>query len=145
MKKSKNTFVCSEKCLNFPLPFFYCNDIDFFSAIFGEGLYPCSKCKRDCLDHMACIRCSVCNTWCHHVCSGLTNDQFRSNYYFFCNSKCENFNVTFLPFSKCKDSELFGNEIFVKPNLDKIAAPISKGRFVQPEMNTDNFMKQDHF
>ena len=97
MTKSKNLLVCSNKCYSSQIPFFYSDDIDFFSAIFGEGLYPCIRCKWDCLENMACIRCSVFNVWCHHICNDLTDKQFLSNYYFYCGSKCENFNITFLP------------------------------------------------
>ena len=57
--KSKNKFIC-RKCSSAELPFYNCDEIDFDSALNGEGLYPCLKCKRDCTDNVACIRCSVC-------------------------------------------------------------------------------------
>ena len=78
--KKENNFIC-EKCYNAQLPFSTGDDIDLFSALFGEGLYPCLKCKRDCVDQMACISCSVCQRWVHHVCTDLSDEEFINNYY----------------------------------------------------------------
>ena len=52
--ESKEFFVCSNRCYNKPIALSSCDDIDFYSAIYGEGLYPCVRCKRDCLKYSAC-------------------------------------------------------------------------------------------
>ena len=83
-----NIFICSNKCHSTILPLSQCNDIDFFSALFGENEFPCGKCKRDCLKQTACIQCSICGTWDHFECSGLTTREFLHDVYYFCSSKC---------------------------------------------------------
>ena len=88
--RKSDSFICSPHCYHSDLPFFEKDDIDFYSAIFGEGLYPCKKCKRDCLDNMDCINCSACATWHHFSCTKLSKSQFKNDTYFFCNKKCEN-------------------------------------------------------
>ena len=147
MTKSKHSFVCSNKCYSSQLPFFDSDDIDFFSAIFSEGLYPCIRCKRDCLENMACIRCSVCNVWCHHICSDLTDKQFVSNNYFYCGSKCENFNITFLPFNGFSHSVLMDSDILIRPKLMISASNKNKakGPEIQLKKSADNFIKPDQF
>ena len=86
--KQSNTYICA-LCLNSKLPLFGGDDIDFMTALFGEGLYPCKKCKRDCLENMNCIQCSACSAWHHKSCTKLTDDEFRNNVYFFCNKRCQ--------------------------------------------------------
>ena len=44
------SYICYE-CHGSILPFAYLDDIEFFSAIFGEGEFPCGKCHKDCLDN----------------------------------------------------------------------------------------------
>ena len=88
--KKSDTFICSANCYSADLPFFGRDNIDFMSAIFGEGLYLCKKCKNDCLDNMDCIRCSACHVWLHFSCTKLTEHEFRNKTYFFCSKKCEN-------------------------------------------------------
>ena len=88
--KSRDVFICSADCINIQLPFYDKDDIDFLGALFGEGLYPCKKCKRDCLDNMNCISCSACGVWLHASCTKLTEEEFKNNVYFFCCKKCEN-------------------------------------------------------
>ena len=88
--KGTNTFICSANCLNAELPFHGKDNIDFMSAIFGKGLYPCKKCKNDCLENLDCISCSACNVWVHFSCTKLTEHEFRNKTYFFCCKKCEN-------------------------------------------------------
>ena len=80
--KSLN-YICSRSCYNSQLPFHHVDEVDFFSALYGEGKFPSAQCKRDCTDYMACISCSVCNKWHHHICTNLTNKEFLSIYYFF--------------------------------------------------------------
>ena len=113
----RSSYICSEKCYGSVSAFHNSDDIDLFSGIFGEGLYPCVKCKRDCVDQMACIQCSVCDVWCHHICSSLSNDEFLHRKYFFCGSKCENVNIKFLPFHDFRDDELLKHSIFEKCKL----------------------------
>ena len=113
----RRSYICSEKCHISVLPYHNSDDVDFYSGIFGEGLYPCAKCKRDCVDQMACIQCSVCDAWCHHICSNLSNDEFLHKKYFYCGYRCENININFLPFNTFGDTELFKHEIFVKSKL----------------------------
>ena len=145
LKNTKNMFIC-KSCCNAQLPFYNGDDIDFFSGIYGEGLYPCFKCKRDCLDNMACISCSVCQVWCHHVCSNLTAKEFISNVYFFCSPECENFNITFLPFNAVNNTELIADGILLQPKLKNISMKKSKRLSkVTQKMLFDKFITQDHF
>ena len=88
-KKESNTFICSSNCLNSGLPFHGGDDIDFFSALLGDGTYPCKKCHRDCLDMMNCISCSACGLWLHASCTKLSKDKFETIAFFFCSKKCE--------------------------------------------------------
>ena len=88
-EKIAKSLICSSKCISSFLPFYFGDDIDFFSALFGEGKYPCKKCKRDCLDNMNCISCSACHTWHHLECTKLTKDEFETKTFFFCNKRCE--------------------------------------------------------
>ena len=88
--KLAQTFICSTDCFNYELPFYDNDTIDFMSAVSGEGLYPCKKCQRDCLENMNCISCSACNVWIHLSCTKLSVDQFSNSTYIFCSRKCEN-------------------------------------------------------
>ena len=118
LKSNNNqSYICSSKCYNSVLPFYCSDDIDFNSAIFGDGLYPCVKCKRDCVETMACIQCSICEVWCHHVCSTLSNEEFVNTKFFFCGSQCENMNISFLPFYECTSAVLHKEGIFLEPKL----------------------------
>ena len=85
-----NSLICSIRCFNSQLPFYFGDNIDFLSALFGEGEYPCKKCKRDCLDNMDCISCSACGSWHHFDCTKLSEHEFKTKTYFFCNKRCEN-------------------------------------------------------
>ena len=78
------SYICSDKCYLSLLPFAFSNDINFFSAIFGEGEFPCSKCHKDCLEYSPCIECSICGLWTHYECSKLNAYEFNTNPYFFC-------------------------------------------------------------
>ena len=76
--QNMETFVCSRKCVSSLLVHSSADDIDFFSALYGEGEYPCGKCKRDCLDQTPCISCSICDRWFHFECSNLSAKDFNS-------------------------------------------------------------------
>ena len=82
--ENNHTFICDRKCWNNALPFSRSDNIDFFSALYGENEFPCSKCRRDCLKHTACIQCSICDIWDHFECSGLTEKEFLCDVYYFC-------------------------------------------------------------
>ena len=135
-------YICSNECYNSVLPFYCSDDIDFFSAIFGEGLYPCTRCKRDCVEMMACIQCSVCEVRCHHVCSNLTNEEFNHKIIFFCSSQCKNVNVAFLPFFEFSDSNLYKEGIFQSP---RTKTEKTKKNFGSKKSPLQNFIKLDHF
>ena len=89
------------------LPFFMADDVDFMSYLFGDGKYPCAKCKRDCVDNIACIQCSICNDWYHYVCASLSEKEFYY-YYYFCSRPCEMF---LFPFNSCSTDQLIKDEI----------------------------------
>ena len=70
-------YICSRDCLSATLPFFDSNEIEFLDTItHHDNLYPCKKCKLECLDKnlMNCIECEVCNRWCHESCADLKYD-----------------------------------------------------------------------
>ena len=76
--KTSNSYACNE-CLVTNLPFYGCENVD---------LYPCGKCKRE-VDTNS-INCSTCGTWYHYACTNMSEDEFKSVHYVFCNKKCEN-------------------------------------------------------
>ena len=99
-------YICDDKlnnCYKAVLPFNTADDIDFMDFLFGDGEYPCGKCKRECVSNIACIQCSVCDVWYHHVCTNLSDEEFISNYYFFCSRDCE---VAIFPFYYCTTPSL---------------------------------------
>ena len=58
------------KCHACFLPFFEAENIVFLDTIIDhDGLYPCKKCKIECLDY--CIQCDVCDVWLHAECANL--------------------------------------------------------------------------
>ena len=109
------SYICDE-CHGSILPFAFSDDIDFNSALFGEGEFPCGKCHRDCLHSTPCIQCSICETWVHYECSKLTASQFNTNPYFFCSEACE---ICLLPFTEIKNADLVKNGILAKNALLK--------------------------
>ena len=143
----KHSFICSNKCYSSALPLQCSDDIDFYSAISGESLYPCVKCKRDCVEEMACIQCSACSVWCHHICSNLTNEEFRHKKFFYCSSQCENVNISFLPFNHFCNTELLKNDIIMKPKpINGYETSNSSLKKCSPkEFPSSNFIKLDHF
>ena len=100
LTKDKN-FVCSKKCYNATFPFSEVDEIDLLCTLFGDNMYPCKKCKRDCIGNglMNCIQCEICLKWQHSSCANL---EFPFDYYvdknldFFCSKKCE---LSVLPFN----------------------------------------------
>ena len=124
-----DTYICA-KCMNSLLPLYDIDNIDFMSALFGEGLYPCKKCKRDCLDNMNCIQCSACSAWHHQICTKLDDEQFKTIKYFFCNKRCEksveipNF-VPENPVENCADTQNAGNPEKMIKKKQKPARKIS--------------------
>ena len=62
-------FICSDECYRSYLPFSeFINPIEFLESIFEhDGLYPCKRCKLECLDGnlMDCIQCEICESWYH--------------------------------------------------------------------------------
>ena len=70
-------YICSEDCFSATLPFFDSSEIVFLDTItHHDNLYPCKKCKLECLDKelMNSIECEVCNRWCHESCADLEYD-----------------------------------------------------------------------
>ena len=129
--KEKNVdYICSSKCIFSELPFFSSDNIDFFSALFGENEFPCAKCKRDCLDMSPCIQCSICDDWHHFECTNLTINQFNTNPYFFCSRKCE---LRVFPFVDVNSSILFEENIFLP-----IANNVPKKRPQKNKKDTNN-------
>ena len=64
----KGQFYC-EKCVASFMPFFVADEIDFLSALYGEGDQPCKKCKRDCINLMKYFYCYVCDERYHSTCT----------------------------------------------------------------------------
>ena len=114
LTEKKHIFICDRKCLNTILPFTQCDDIDFFSALYGEKEFPCGKCGRDCLDQTPCKQCSTCGVWDHFECSGMSVREFYFPYYF-CNDPCETYAYThMLPFSAVPTSDLIKRGVLHK-------------------------------
>lgn len=111
-KELKNhNYVCSSKCYLSLLPLTSVDEIDFFSALFGENKYPCGHCNRDCLEMTPCIQCSICDDWIHYQCSNLNESEFLTNSYYFCSRECE---ISLLPFANCNTPALISDEILTK-------------------------------
>ena len=140
--ESKN-FICSKRCFNSEMPFFSVDNIDFMSYMFGDGKYPCAKCKRDCVDQIACISCSVCQKWFHHSCTNLTNKEFY-NYYFFCSSACE---MCLYPFNSCSFDVLVKEEIcsVVKSKLNDPVQPKNTSGAPRPKVETKTKVNYNPF
>ena len=88
----ENPFICGDKCYLSLLPLSNADAIDFVCYLHGDGLYPCAKCKRDCLDGMNCLQCETCDKWSHLECTIYDIDDFQSilDYGddFYCNDMC---------------------------------------------------------
>ena len=118
----KQTFICGRQCFGNLMSFSGVDDIDFFSGIYGEGKYPCGRCRRDCLDQTPCISCSICDRWYHFECSDLIVTQFNTVSYYFCSAACE---ICLLPFTEIdtqsliKDGILFDNAEIKQKNKKK--------------------------
>ena len=92
------------------------DNIDFFSALSGEGKYPCGRCCRDCLDETPCISCSICDRWFHFECSNLSAKEFNSIDYYFCSPACE---ICLLPFTEVATSNLIKEGILCDGGVTK--------------------------
>ena len=95
-------FVCSDECYRSYLPFFeFINPIEFLEDIFEhDGLYPCKRCKLECLDGnlMDCIQCEICENWYHAECANLQQDfvyYIEGSCGFICSARCS---LSVLPF-----------------------------------------------
>ena len=88
----------------------------FFSALLGEGKYPCGRCCRDCLDETPCISCSICDRWFHFECSNLSAKDFNSIDYYFCSPACE---ICLLPFTEVTTSILIKEGILCDRGVTK--------------------------
>ena len=94
-------YICDGDCYSSILPFFETERKYFLDTIIDhDGLYPCRKCKVECLDD--CIQCEICDSWLHFECADL---EFDSSCYvqnlcgFICSRKCYSGE---LPFSSSK-------------------------------------------
>ena len=149
LTKNNHAFICGHKCWNAVLPLSQCDNIDFYSALYGEGDFPCGKCKRDCLDYPACICCSTCGTWDHFECSGLSAREFYFPYYF-CKDACERRGLcSVLPFSMILRNELIKSNILHKCAGEPLKAQkrkrIKKKRAENPRPNKVKRVSSDHF
>ena len=112
-------YICSEDCFCATLPFFVVGEIEFLDTItHHENLYPCKKCKFECLDKnmMNSIECEVCNRWCHESCADLKYDfEHYSNescdLFWTCSNVCNRkLLASVLPFCNSPDDKI--DEIF---------------------------------
>ena len=133
--EDKKSFVCIHICLNTFLPFSDADQIYFFSALYGEGEYPCGKCGRDCLDTTACIQCSTCSVWVHFECTNLSKTEYNSRLYYFCKASCE---ICLLPFTEVKTPDLIKDGIFAN-NAD--FKPKTKRKNIRKEKRRENIKK----
>ena len=95
-------YICSDACYRSYLPFpDFINPIEFLDSIIEhDGLYPCKKCKLECLDgnFMDSIQCEICENWFHAECANLQQDfscYVKGSHGFICSSRC---NMSVLPF-----------------------------------------------
>lgn len=136
-------FVCSRKCYHLVLPLTQCDAIDLFSALFGEGDYPCGRCKRDCLDNSPCISCSICDKWFHFECSNLNADEFNNIPYYFCSSVCE---MCIFPFTNVETGLLVKNDILhKKANVSRKPKPEKLKSNSKLNVKSLPSVKFDHF
>ena len=131
-----NMYICSEKCEMARLPFSESDDIDFKCALYGEGLYPCKYCRRDCLWGMKCLQCDVCDEWYHIECTLFEDaDAYDvivdNDYEFICSDKCY---MHLLPFCNFKFGTLVRAGIFKEP-------PVSNKKVLKSISKKTNFKK----
>ena len=153
MSIDNHMFICSDKCKVAPFPFTKIDDIDLKCALYGEGLYPCKYCRRDCLDGMNCLQCDVCDEWYHIECT-LYEDAdaydviVDNDYEFICSEKCY---MHLLPFCNFKYGTLVKANILRGPSIRNIITSQSTTnlRTTIPKAYTKeslkNFVKFDHF
>ena len=145
--RKKETFVCSPKCSNTLMALSEVDNIDFFSALSGEGKYPCGRCCRDCLDETPCISCSICDRWFHFECSNLSAKEFNSIDYYFCSPACE---ICLLPFTEVATSNLIKEGILCDGGVTKNPSKKKKKKLKRSMLKTKHFLssqsvKIDHF
>ena len=157
IKKNKHMYLCSDKCGIAPLPFTLVDNIDYLSALRGEGLFPCTICKRDCLiecmkkdclDGTHCLECVVCDGYFHVACRYLDKDAYAvivdNNYQAICSDKCY---MSLMPFSNFKYGTLLRQSIF----CEKKASSVIKEPTNHPTSSSlskdykSNFIKFDRF
>ena len=92
------------KCHGCFLPFFEAENIVFLDTIIDhDSLYPCKKCKLECLDD--CIQCDVCDVWLHGECANLKYDlAWYEDNEFICDDICRT-SLLGLPFHVSKFSK----------------------------------------
>ena len=123
------------------------DNIDFFSALLGEGKYPCGRCGRDCLDETPCISCSICDRWYHFECSNLTVNEFNNISYYFCSAACE---ICLLPFTEVVTSLLIKEGILFdhgnsKPKSKKKKEKLKRSRLKTKQGLSSMRVKTNHF
>ena len=70
-----------------------------------ECLYPCPKCKLECLDDQDCIQCEICDSWLHVECANLKYDfscYVQNLRGFICSEKCYTGELPFSSIPKFK-------------------------------------------
>ena len=145
--QNKEFFICSRQCNSNLLAFSNVDNVDFFSALFGDGEYPCGKCHRDCLDQTPCISCSICDQWIHFECSKLTVTEFNSISYYFCSAACE---VCLVPFTEVDTLTLIKDGILTEQPKHKGISKKKKEKLKRSCLKTKNFLtsksvRTDHF
>ena len=126
-------YYCGRKCYtyNLDLPFGGGDKIDFVSAMLGDGLYPCKKCKRDCLDVTPCIQCSICKHWVHFECTKLSEIEYNSTPFYFCGNSCK------------KRAILPGQQV---TNSENDSETVKENKNLENGQNSQNeFIKSPHF
>ena len=101
-----HSYICSRKCYMLSLPFHNSTDLEFDSAIFGDGKMCCKICSLDCLEdrHRMSV-CYVCNQLCHTEC---TENDPKANITV-CNDRCYS---QLLPFCNFTYNNLVKYDIF---------------------------------
>ena len=99
------TFVCDRTCSALMMPFSKLSHNDFMLNFDKTNLYPCGKCKKECLGNkkMNSIECDVCLKWYHEECADLEftfESYVKFDLPFFCSIKCS---MKLLPFTQLKN------------------------------------------
>lgn len=145
--KNRETFICSRQCASNLLSLSHVDNVDFFSALYGEGDFPCGKCQRDCLDQTPSISCSICDRWYHFECSNLTVKEFNSISYYFCSPACE---ICLLPFTEVETHSLIKDGILfdhgdIKPPKKKKREKLKRSSLKSKHYLSSKRVRTDHF